>query len=396
MKKLCAIACIYTASLLLIGAPRLVAQGNGNDPPQLIVDDDKVQCPTAEFTRIQDAVNAAPPGAQIRVCPGIYQEQVNITKPLTIVGDNGAIVMPSSMVANSTNLATGNPIAAVILVADADPVLMMNLTVDGADNAIASCAPDLVGIYYRNASGRVDSMAVRNMALQSGLEGCQSGLGIFAQSGGGGSSRVEVMGSSVHDYQKNGITGNEPGTQLWAKSNAVTGIGPTDGAAQNGIQIAFGASGEIEHNDVANHIWSRCVSVEVCSAIATNILVFQSDNVHIQGNVAGISQRGISLVGNQNEADHNRVFDTLVFDGIAVTGDANAIHKNSITHSEESGIFINGNNNEVTENRINEAPIGVLKTSTSSGNTISGNVFFNTPIPVKDPPPSRGNLSPYR
>jgi hypothetical protein len=39
----------------------------------------------------------------------------------------------------------------------------------------------------------------------------------------------------------------------------------------------------------------------------------------------------------------------------------------------------------MTDNQINEAPVGVLKMSGSLGNTISGNRFFNTPIPVQDP-----------
>lgn len=42
--------------------------------PQIVVDDDRVECPNAAFTRIQDAVDAAAPGSQIRVCKGTYVE----------------------------------------------------------------------------------------------------------------------------------------------------------------------------------------------------------------------------------------------------------------------------------------------------------------------------------
>ncbi len=52
-----------------------------DDPSMLVVDDDRVQCPNAQFTRINDAVAVAPPGAIIRVCPGLYRESVQITKP---------------------------------------------------------------------------------------------------------------------------------------------------------------------------------------------------------------------------------------------------------------------------------------------------------------------------
>ena len=69
--------------------------------PNILVDDDKVQCPTAAYTSIQAAVNAAQSGNVIRVCAGTYQEQVVIDKSLTLEADNGVIVIPSDVVANS-------------------------------------------------------------------------------------------------------------------------------------------------------------------------------------------------------------------------------------------------------------------------------------------------------
>ena len=38
---------------------------------KILVDDDKVQCPNADFTSIQAAVNAAHSGDTIRVCPAL-------------------------------------------------------------------------------------------------------------------------------------------------------------------------------------------------------------------------------------------------------------------------------------------------------------------------------------
>lgn len=51
---------------------------SGDGPNMYIVDDDRAQCPNAPFTSIQAAVLASGPGDQIRVCPGLYQEQVDI------------------------------------------------------------------------------------------------------------------------------------------------------------------------------------------------------------------------------------------------------------------------------------------------------------------------------
>lgn len=352
--------------------------------PELVVG-----CPGG-FTSIQGAVNAANSGGKIRVCAGTYNEQVTITKRLTITGENGAIVRPVGMVANSTNLFSGIPVAAVILVRDTDRVNIQSLTVDGGANAVAGCSPMLVGIFFRNASGEVDDCAVTNMKLGSGLQTCQSGLGIFAQSGGGGSSKVKVSDTSVHDYQKNGITGNEIGTDIDVNDNVVTGLGSTNGAAQNGIQVGFGADGTVRGNSVINHVWAPCVSPSNCSDFATNILVFSSDDVTVAQNTLGKSQVGISVLGNDAKVQSNTIFDTDVFDGVAVIGNNNMVSNNQITNSSEAAVFVNGNNNKIHSNRINEAPIGVLKATGSIGTQIAGNHFVNTPVPIQDPPPPQG------
>jgi parallel beta-helix repeat protein len=353
--------------------------------PVLVVDDDGAQCPGAGYATIQAAVNAASPNATIRVCPGTYDEQVTIAKRLKLKGDNGAVVMPSPMAANTTSLSSGAAIAAAILVMDTTNVTLEGLTVDGSGSGIV-CAPNMVGIYYRNASGKVKNAAVRHMKSLPGGEGCQSGLGIFVQSGAGGTAKVEVENSSVHDYQKNGITGNGSGTELKAKGNVVTGIGPTTGAGQNGIQIGYGATGEIEDNKVMNHIWAPCVSVASCAWIATNILIYKSDDVKIAKNAAGKSQTGIYLWGNQGKVEGNHIFDTDIFDGLVLFGDDNKAENNTITHSDEAAIYLQGDGNKVTGNKINEAPIGVWKFG-GTGNVIEGNQFVNTPVPILDPPP---------
>src|SRR5919197_6030927 len=63
------------------------------DPPPgttLIVDDDHMQCPNATFTSINAAVAAAAPGDTIKVCPGIYRENVIVNKQLTFRGQTQA------------------------------------------------------------------------------------------------------------------------------------------------------------------------------------------------------------------------------------------------------------------------------------------------------------------
>jgi parallel beta-helix repeat protein len=354
----------------------------------LVVDDDRVECPNAGFTTIQAAVDAAASGDRIRVCPGTYVEQISITKPLIINGplNNSAVVKPSGMTANTTNGVDGTPIAAVVLVRGTTNVIIRRLTIDGVNNGIAACQPTLVGIFYRNASGVIRNVAVRNMILGVGLEVCQSGLGIFVQEPGGLVREVMVVNSSIHDYQKNGITGNEPGTKIQVAGNTVTGIGPTDGAAQNGIQIGFGATGQIRGNVVINHIWSPCVSSDECAAVGAGLAIVNTNNVSILQNTVGKNQCGICLNGvDSSQVRRNTVTDSDVFDGISLTGDNNKIRFNTITNSDRSAIHLDGGNNTIFGNTINEAPIGVLIATGSVDNVIEQNLFVNTPTPIQGP-----------
>jgi parallel beta-helix repeat protein len=353
---------------------------------QLVVDDDKVECPNAGFTHIQDAINAAAAGDRIRVCKGVYPEQLTIQKTLTLDADNGAILMPSTMHQNTVSLFDSASIATAILVQNATNVTIRGLIVDGANSGIAECAPDLEGITFQNASGSVEHAAVRNFKLGAGLAGCQSGTGIFVQSGSGGTSNVDIVNCTVHDFQKNGITANEIGTSASIRGNVVTGLGPTTGAAQNGIQIGFGAEGEIEQNLVSNNVWSPCNAAATCTAVATNILVTGSDGVRVSGNRAGISQVAIFIAANNATVSRNETFAAFVFDGVRIEGNQANVRGNEVFNGAEAGIFLLGNNNTVRNNSITEAPIGIFKDTSSMGDLIAMNTFFNTPIKVQDPP----------
>jgi nitrous oxidase accessory protein NosD len=380
-----------------VAVPRLTAATQDRDrKPDLLVDDDKDQCPTATFTSIQDAINAAIPGSVIRICPGTYREQLSINKSLSLEGDNGAIVLPNSMVANTTGF-SGSPIAAAILVRDAANVEIEGLIVDTANNGITECSPDLIGILYQNSSGSIEHNAVRNSKLSVSLNGCQSGDAIVVQSLGGGTSKVSIDDNSVHDYQKNGITGNESGTDVAITNNVVTGLGPTTGAAQNGIQIGFGAKGGVLRNTVTDNVWSPCVSLANCAFNATGILIFQSDDVRVEHNSVVTNQVGIFAGGQRAKIESNSISNSLVLVGIDLAGDNNLASRNEITNSGQAAILVEGNDNRVQSNDITEAPIGILKLSGTVGNTHAGNSFFATLILVQDPmPPHIVHVVPQR
>ncbi|HEY4904622.1 MAG TPA: right-handed parallel beta-helix repeat-containing protein [Candidatus Sulfotelmatobacter sp.] len=346
------------------------------------------------YTTIQSAVNASAPGTTIRVCPGNYPEQVVINKTLALNGvqsETGRVpvVTPPAVgiVQNAAGLGSSSLIGAQILVQNATGVNIAGLAVDGSGNLL-SCTLDFMGIYYQNASGTINYVVTRNQNLGSGSE-CQSGEGIFAQSGYGysGSSAVVIENSNVYAYQKNGISADGNTLTVTITSNDVIGQGSDPYVAQNGIQITGGTRGTILNNSVLNDIYTGA------TFSATGILVDSSSGLSLSNNTVGNTQ-GIVIFsgGTAGSADQtslisNRVLDTDTYDGIDVCSNNNTVVSNTVMGSNQGGIHLDdscgepngsasGNNNTVTKNSINNVCAGLLLGS-GTGNTVSPNSIFN-------------------
>jgi Periplasmic copper-binding protein (NosD) len=352
---------------------------------RLIVSNSATPCPGAAYTTIQSAIDHASPRDIIVVCRGTYTEQLFITKSLEIDAQTGAFLVPSSLTQNATSLESGEAIAAAVFISGAPDVSISGLAVDGINNGITECAPDAIGIYFQNSSGSLRHDAIRNFKLSASLNGCQSGTGVFVESASGQSSNVAIEDCSIHDYQKNGITANSSGTNVNITRNVVTGVGPTTGAAQNGIQIGFSAAGTIRGNTVTNNFWSPCTNSATCTAVATAILVAESDEVTVEDNTVGIDQVGIFIDGNNAVVRNNKAFSASIFENITVTGNANQITDNSVFNGGDADIFVQGNNNVVARNAITEAPVGILEAAGSTGNLFVANAFFAVGTTLQDP-----------
>jgi hypothetical protein len=383
----------------------------------------------AFYPTIQLAVNSVPSGSTIRICPGTYGEQVLITKSLTLVGvganglpgatatgaNNPVITSPpGGITANISDLAPGaDPIYYQIAVVSPVPAtpIKVNLefiAVDGSNNQISGCGMDLVGIYYQNASGGINEVATRNQELSPDLFGCQDGLAIFVESGygTGGSAVVAIENSSVHDYDKNGITVDGTGTVATVTGNYVVGIGATALIAQNGIQVSDGATGSVKNNTVTDDVYINpddCGPTPPYCYGSSGILIYDSgatsgSPLAISGNTVSNTQLAIVTYGDSGgTADYNNVASNKITgtqaagiyfdDGIDLCSNNNVATSNTVFNSSGSGIHIDstcieasgstGNNTTVTKNTINEACAGVLL-GTGTGNTVGGTGNVNT------------------
>jgi hypothetical protein len=356
--------------------------------------------PGTQFTTISAAVAVAPPGSTIRVCPGTYAEQVMITTSnLALVGvesgtSDAAVVVPPSggVVARASDI-FGNPVAAQIFVQNATSVTIARLTVDGSGNGLSGCATNLDGIYFQNSSGTVTDSAIRNQVLAPADLGCEVGLAIIVESNTGAPA-VTISNNSVHNYQKNGITadglGNgSGGPTVTVTGNTVIGIGPNPSIAQNGIQIGFGATGNVQNNRVADDIYTGS------NAQGSGILIYASENVTASSNTVETTQAGVATASdptygpaNGATVTSNHIGGTQNFDAIDLCSSDNTAESNVIDGSAQSGIHADdscpssGTGNTIEHNTINEACAGILEGPSATGNTVAPNTFFNVTTTV--------------
>lgn len=367
--------------------------------------------PGTHYSTIGAAVAATVPGATISVCPGTYAEQVVINKNLTLTGiksgtNDAAVVVPPAggMAANGLDI-FGNPVAAQFFVASTGNVTIKNLTVDGTGNNLAGCGgPTLEGIYYQNTSGTITENTVRNQYQTdfANFGGCQNGLAINVESNAN-SFTDTISNNSVRAYQKNGITatgaavGNgSPGPAVTITGNYIVGLGatalnwPLSGAAENGVQVGFGATGKVTLNTVNDNIWAQDPTdpCPVCNG-ASGILVYASSGISVTNNAVGSAQFGIVTVSDPTygAADNsiitgNKVAGTQLLDAIDACSSGNIVKSNVIYGSAQSGVHVDdtcgsGINNTVTSNTINEACAGILLGNGSPTNTVTPNTFFN-------------------
>jgi len=327
-------------------------------------DDTSNDCsdPNDPCLTIQHAVDEACSGDTINVAAGTYDEQVVIDKSVTVLGAGigSTIVEPSSVSANTTHLVSAAPIAAIVLVDDTTGVTIQDLTVDGASAAFGSCSPGYMGIYYRNASGTVDTTSIENVFHPTAV-GCQQVVGILVQSGGSGTSDVTITGSSVSNYGKNGITCNEIGTTCSITFNTVTGRGPVPfgDAAQNAIQMGSGAVGSIEDNAASDNIY---IPQTWCS---TGILVFSTDGIEVKRNVLTDNFCDLLVLTNSSTIESNEISAALEFP-FSILGNSNTVTGNIVNGSPFEGMYIDGTGNVLTCNRVTSNGTGIFYDTVST------------------------------
>jgi hypothetical protein len=313
----------------------------GDGPNMFIVDDDHAQCPNAPYSRIQDAVDAAPPGAQIKVCPGTYPEQVRITKNnLTLFSQ-----IPLEAVIQAPVVLTYPN--SVVTVSGATGVTIRQFTISGPyvavdPGACAGLTDRHTGVRLVNGSATIFGNHITKIRdANPALFGCQDGIAVLVGRQFEGQVGDALLRNNLIDqYQKGGVVVDNAGSYAWVTQNEITGEGLTPITAQNGVQVGRGASADVDHNEISRNQFARLGLTDT----AAGVLLFETD-AHVS-------------------TDHNDVFQN----GVGIDVDADAV-----------GLTIAHNN---VSQSIND---GIAAFEGSVDNLISFNkAFNNTPFDCYD------------
>jgi hypothetical protein len=216
-------------------------------------------CTHPGYNEIQAAIAAARAKATIDVCTGTYVEQLQITRAVKLTAQGAVKVeLPSeprdSTTACDTAPGTGayQPDQELIAVCGSGTVTISGLTLEAYWGAL-ECDDSLYGILV---GGGADLDLLDTSIAGAGanpINGCQGGVAV--QIGMAWTEPVEVGQATLTDdtisgYQKNGITVDGAGSKAAILGTSVTGAGPTEATAQNGIQVSNGAQASISKSTI--------------------------------------------------------------------------------------------------------------------------------------------------
>jgi len=309
------------------------------------------------YATISTAVSSVPPWSTILVCPGVYAEQITISRPLTLQGiasgnqDQVLITVPQTGLTPNVTSIFAEPVAAQVLVQASGPVNISNIVVDGTggDQACGTSNVWLAGIFYASrSSGDIDTVR----ASGQNDEGC--GVGIWMENGDSWNRFVSIENSSVHDVDGTGIfagSGPTPTLTVFVKDNFISvPSGPT------GI-VFSSVNGAIAGNNV-----SGAVAGIFATAPGVNVV---SNNVF--NTLFGV----LLLLGGTVQA--NEISNSSY--GVYLNADGAAVQSNRITSAAAAGVEFNCHSATVAHNTIIDAAVGLDKVP---GGGRGSNTFANT------------------
>ena len=337
------------------------------------------------YDSLTDAVQGAPAGSTIQVCPGVYAEQVTINKSLTLKGitvGNGAypvVTPPAGGLMNNAYSSTtnsfwglGTPFAAQIFIEGGANVTLMNLALDATGSNIAACDPVVIGVLIQDSSATLNEVAVKNQSNPCADPAI--GIGVLTQNESGSATTITVKNTTFVNagqaYEADGASNTSTLTD-----NSFAG-NPTSNS--NAISILSGNS-TIQGNSISN--FSYPLAGTNINAAAYGIYVSCVPGSTIANNTITTTQVGVyALNGCTTTAVTvtNNEISGAQFIGVDAGGTNGLVQGNDIRSTQTAIRFPAGSTgNIVQNNQINDACAAYGYNPAAGTNTLLGNTVAN-------------------
>ena len=194
------------------------------------------------------------------------------------------------------------------------------------------------------------------------LNGAQHGVAVYYRAFGVGSTTGQIVGNSIFHYQKGGVVTNGGGTQVTITDNTVTGEGPVNYIAQNGIQVGYGATASVMRNAVSGHSYTganlassggilvvggagygNCIGTSPCPYTV---------NTRIMKNLMVNNDVGVFLSNLDGNFDPPATATNIKVVNNTITNDAITNTTGNTTGPYQAGVSDVGNNDKVINNDI--------------------------------------------
>ena len=294
--------------LLLTGMLALACniQPARSEPTTWIVDDDG----PADFSKIQDAINAANPGDVIYVKVGTYYENIVVDKTVSLTGEKPAETIIDGETAR--------------VEIRANNVTIQNFTIRNSNQVTDWSSNNLVSISNFNGTliqGNVITSPdgkTAGIVVMNSYRNIISGNNITANYNEG----IRLYHSSNNTVSGNNITGNSIDLDESSYNNTLT---------ENSVSLTHigcvGSFNIISRNSVTNS-----------SHIGGAIALYGSSNT-ISENIITNNEWGVTLYGHGHNISGNTI-SASTYDGILVYSNDSRIYSNNITDNGQAGIEI--------------------------------------------------------
>lgn len=316
---------------------------------------------------IQGDIDTVAQNGDTLLLKGIFPEQLTITKSLTLTGTGAGTTMIKAPVQMQPDIFGAKDI--VFINGQGTNVDLSGLTISGPGPS--GCGTINFGILVAGGADALIHDNVITSVRDNPLSGCQNGVAIqVGRNSYNTTGQATITNNQIVDYQKNGITIDGRGSSAVIVNNQITGAGPTNRIAQNGIQISRGATATVEGNIVSGNVYTGG------SDSSTGILLYEPGNTQVRNNSLSNNDVNLDVLGS---------------------GNAYGISGNTLANSIWDGIWLGGtaSSTDITNNvfRGNPEGIGVGNGYSNSTLRVTGNSFAQNEVAVYNYTESRSSVT---